>query len=359
MSVISDTVPGSHFIFGFIGMPCNFAIQLPRLSRFLFFLATCFFLSLPALAQVGDTGVIPAADSIPDQPVAELPAFQPPQSDPDPAAADTVEPAQPQDSVSRMPMPYAHWQFIDSLPLVFQVLRGHPYYGFEAKPAVIRTGKRLFEGQEQFFYSMIGLLLGFAFLKEAFPKYINDLFRVLFRSTMKQKQIREQLMQTPFPSLLLNVFFAVSGGMYIDILLNHFRIAPVENFWLLFLYCAAGLAGIYSVKYAGLKISGWLFNVKEATDSYIFVVFLINKAIGIFLLPFIIALSFTRGEVFNIALALSYCGIGLLVVYRFLFAYASIRNQVRFNPFHFFLYICAFEIAPLLLIYKALLFFFE
>jgi hypothetical protein len=239
------------------------------------------------------------------------------------------------------------------------VLNKHPYFGFGSPPVIVHTALRQFRGNEVLFYSLIGLLLAFAFLRQAFPKYINDLFRLLFRTTVKQKQIREQLVQTPLPSLLLNIFFAITGGLYIDILLQHFDAAPVENFWLLFLYCTLGLSLVYSVKYVGLKITGWLFNVRDAADSYIFVVFLINKVIGIFLLPFVILLSFVTGDAYSVCLVLSWCGIGVLIIYRFLFTYASVRNQVRFNPFHFFLYICAFEIAPLLLIYKALLFFFR
>jgi hypothetical protein len=115
---------------------------------------------------------------------------------------------------------------------------------------------------------------------------------------------------------------------------------------------------IYFIKFIGLKFTGWLFNIRGAADSYIFVVFIINKVIGIFLLPFLVLLTFTQGDAYKVVMVLSWCGIGVLFIYRFLLTYASIRNQVRFNPFHFFLYLCAFEIAPLLLIYKALLFFF-
>ncbi len=216
----------------------------------------------------------------------------------------------------------------------------------------------MFNGKEGLFYVLIGFLLAFAFLRQAFPKYFNDLFRLLFRTTLKQKQIREQLMQTPLPSLLLNAFFAFSAGLYIDLLLHYFGRTPIDNFWLLFLYCSLGLSVIYLVKFLGLKVTGWLFNIRAAADAYIFVVYLINKVIGIFLLPFLILLSFLQGDAFTVAMVLSFCGLGVLFIYRFLLTYTSVRNQVKFNPFHFFLYLCAFEIAPLLLIYKALLFFF-
>ncbi len=213
------------------------------------------------------------------------------------------------------------------------------------------------DGKDLLFYLLVVLFIFFAVLRRAFPKYFNDLFRLFFRTTIKQRQIREQLVQTPLPSLLLNVFFMASAGLYMSFLLTHYSINPVGNFWLLFLYCSAGLSVAYFVKYAGLKICGWLFNMDDEADSYIFIVFIVNKMLGIMLLPILLILAFSLGEVYSIGLTFSWCLIGGLLVYRFILTYAAIHNQVRVNLFHFFLYLCGFEIAPLLLVYKALLIF--
>jgi hypothetical protein len=197
----------------------------------------------------------------------------------------------------------------------------------------------------------------FALLKLGFAKYFNDLFRVFFRTTLKQRQIKEQLIQTPLPSLIFNAFFVASAGLYIDLVLYYYEFNPVDNFWLLYLYCCIGLSVIYLVKFVGLKICGWLFNMQQAADSYTFIVFIINKVIGISVLPFLALLSFIDGTLHTVSLVLSWCCISGLFLYRFILGYAAIRNEVRFNLFHFFLYLWAFEIAPLLLIYKLLLFF--
>ena len=214
-------------------------------------------------------------------------------------------------------------------------------------------------GKEILFYLLVFFLIIYASLRRAFPKYFNDLFRLFFRTTLKQRQISEQMIETPLPSLLLNGFFVVTGGLYITYLLQHFKLNPVDNFWLMFLYCIMVLSGIYLVKFIGLKISGWVFNSQEAANSYIFIVFIINKMIGILLLPFLILLAFTTGDVYSIGLTLSWCMVAGLLVYRIILTFGAVRNQVKVNPFHFFLYICAFEIAPLLLIYKGLLLFFR
>ncbi len=239
------------------------------------------------------------------------------------------------------------------------ILKDHPYFGFSTPGLHIPSDLRHVQGKELIFYILVVLVLIYAFLRLAFPKYFNDLFRLFFRTTLKQRQIREQLMQTPLPSLLLNVYYVIIAGLYVSFVLQHYQLNPVHNFWLMFLYAALGLSTIYFIKFLGLKVTGWLFNMKEAANSYIFIVFVINKMLGLFLLPFVVLLAFTQGDIYPTALVVSYCMVGVFIVYRFILSYTAIRNEVKVNPFHFFLYLIAFEFAPLLLIYKALLLFFR
>lgn len=259
------------------------------------------------------------------------------------------------DSSSIRPPSRNTWELSAGIPFYIQVLQRHPYFNFTDQPVAIRPGIRKFEGKEMLFYVLAGLLLLFALLKQVFGKYFADLFRVFFRTTLKQKQIREQLMQNPLPSLLFNIFFIATTGLYIDFLFHYAGIVPVQDFWLLYLYCCIGLFLIYLGKYIALRTAGWLFNMKEAAVSYIFIVFIINKVIGIFLLPVLVLLAFAGEPVYTVTLAVSWCGIGGLLLYRFILGFAAIRNEVRFNLFHFFLYLCAFELSPLLLIWKLLL----
>lgn len=249
---------------------------------------------------------------------------------------------------------------IGSPAFSFEVMKHHPFFGFDSKPALAPPSSiRQFRGKEDLFYVILFLFMVFALLKRAFPKYFSDMFRLVFRTTLKQRQVREQLIQTPLPGLLLNIFFILVGGFYIAFLLSHYHINPVGNFWLLALYCALGITAIYFIKFTGLKFSGWLFNMETAAGSYIFIIFIINKMLGIILLPFLLLLAFTTGNIYTSSLTLSWVLIAGLLIYRFILTYGAVRNEVKVNPFHFFLYLLAFEIAPLLLVYKGLLLFFR
>lgn len=239
-----------------------------------------------------------------------------------------------------------------------QVYNNNRVFDFSSLPVQVKSDIKEFHGKETLFYILLAVLLFFAFMKFSFPKYISDLFQVAFRTTMKQRQIGEQLIQTPIPSILFNLFFLVTASLYIYFVFQHYHIAPELGFWLVFLYSFCFLAVIYIIKFITLKLSGALFNISDTTNGYIFIVFMINKIIGIFLIPFLIVLAFSDYQIYQPSLTLSFIAVAGLLAYRFILSYSLIRNQIRVNPFHFLLYLLAFEIAPLLLIYKLLLLWF-
>jgi hypothetical protein len=275
---------------------------------------------------------------------------------PRPDTTRIADPLPAGDSISRRPLPYG--EALPSSPddRYRAILQHHPWFGFGSRirpPA--QTGQyRMVRGKESFFYVLLSMVVLFGVFRRAFPKYFTDLFRVFFRTTLKQRQIREQLMLSPLPSLLLNGFFVLSAGYYVSFLLQHYGADPVGHFWVLFLYCCAGLSLAYLVKFSVLKLTGWLFHAREAAEASIFVVFIVNKMIGLMLLPFLVLLTFTASGLFEAGLVLSWCLLGGLYGYRFLLSYAALRREIRVNPFHFLIYILGIEVAPLLVVYRAL-----
>lgn len=229
----------------------------------------------------------------------------------------------------------------------------HPYFTF-TNPVKRLASKRTWQGKEPLFYSTIGLLIFFALVRNNFSRYASDLFALFFRTTIKQRQIKEQLMQAPLPSLLLNIIFFISGALFINLLLAHYGLGRSFSFWPLLLYTFLGLVVIYVLKFTVLKICGWLFHMSDVTDAYSFVVFTTNKIIGIALLPFIILLAFTNGPFQQGVLTLSIIMVVALFLYRFYLSFATIERQLKISFFHFLLYLLGFEIVPLLLINKLL-----
>ena len=262
-------------------------------------------------------------------------------------------------NITRTPPAPAREKGPDAMVYWQHVLRINPYFNFAGKPVLPPFQLHKPQSKDTFFYLLVGILFYFALIRIFFEKYFNNLMTLFFRVSLRQQQIREQVLQTPLPSLLLNVLFIITAGLYACFLLFYSRFTSGINFWILYLDCIAGLVVIYLGKFVILKFSGWVFNISRASDTYIFVVFLVNKMLGIFLLPFLIVITFAGTALREIVITISFVMVFVLLVYRVVAAYRPVRNEIKLTPFYFFLYLCAFEIAPLLLIYKVLLSYLE
>lgn len=209
--------------------------------------------------------------------------------------------------------------------------------------------------KEWLFYYILGLSLLFGLLRLSYLRYFNDMFRVFFRTSLRVNQIREQLVQSGLQSLLFNLFFAVAAGTYVYLLIDYFDVSIQVPELFIPPVTAGVIALLYLGKYVFLHFSGWLFSMKTAAETYSFVVFLINKIIGIILLPFLFVIAFADRGLAGVAITVSLSVITALFLYRFLRAYGPVQSEIKVGRFHFFIFFLAFEIAPLLLIYKVIL----
>lgn len=224
----------------------------------------------------------------------------------------------------------------------------------KSKPIFLVINERKRDSKDETFYLLLGLLLFLAFIKLVFSRYFQNIFRLFFQPTFRQKQTREQLQQSTLPSLLLNLFFVLSAAAYATFLLEYHHVTD-NSFWLLFLYSSLALLALYLGKYIFLSFAGWVFNVQEATSTYIFVIYLINKILGVVLIPFTLIMAFSQPAIINVSITISVLIVLLLFLYRYAISYGPVRREIKVTPLHFFFYVFAVEITPLLLIYKTLM----
>jgi hypothetical protein len=228
-----------------------------------------------------------------------------------------------------------------------------PYVPFNKPPLFMVIREKVGQSKDEIFYLLCGLAFLVALVRLVFPKYFNGLFLMLFQTSFRQRQTKEQMAQDHLPSLLLNLVFIASGGIYFEFILMRYGLDQF-SFWWLLLYSTSILSIIYLGKFLFLIFSGWIFNEKTAANTYIFVVFLVNKVIGIALIPFLLIMAFSSDDIVQIAVVVSIFVVGILFFYRYLVSLGTFHREFKVSALHFFLYLCAVEILPLLLIYKAL-----
>jgi len=234
------------------------------------------------------------------------------------------------------------------------ILSNNSYLNTTGRPVAMPHRLKAVNQEDYFFYilAVTGLLVGF--LRFFYTRYFNNLFRVFFNASLRQSQLTDQLLQAKLPSLFFNIIFVITGGIYVYLVLRYYQWISTIEFWKVLLYCTLSLAAIYLVKFMSLKFTGWVTGYKEVTNTYIFVIFLINKILGILLLPFAVVMAFSMPSLATTAIIISLLLIGLMFLLRFFRSYGLLQNKLKVSRFHFMMYVIGIEIIPVLLIYKGL-----
>ncbi len=236
--------------------------------------------------------------------------------------------------------------FLDTL------LKKNKYLNTATTPVSLAVKQKTKPGKEFLFYLLGIVILLLALFKVFYTRYFNNIFRVFFNTSLRQNQLKDLLLQARLPSLIFNIFFLISAGLYTWLVLDHYHMLKQSNNYILIILSILFVTIIYLGKFLSLKIIGWISGMNSAIDQYIFVIFLINKITGILLIPFIILLAFAPANWLTFVIISSFFVTGILFLQRYLRTYGLLQNQLNIKFFHFLLYIIGMEFLPILLIYK-------
>jgi hypothetical protein len=205
------------------------------------------------------------------------------------------------------------------------------------------------------FYLLCALCLMLGVVRYFEPRYFALLVGA-YRNPGSGRQWHDMLRAAALPNLAMNAFFAIVTGAYIYYLSN-VRTNPLLGVRaaLVMPLMIAGMIVIYIGKYIIIRFSGWAFRVEDLADQYIFNVFLVNKIIGIVLLPFVVLIAFA-GHQWVVPLGIVSGTIALAILStRYLRSWPAFFAFFQGSKFHFFTYLCASEVLPMAVLVKWLL----
>ncbi len=228
---------------------------------------------------------------------------------------------------------------------------GLPFY---KPPIFMLMQEKHFVSKDDLFYTIVSIIFLMALVRLLFPKYFQNIFRLAFQASFRQKHARDQLSQEALASLFMNLLFIITGGMYWTLVAMQLNVIEIP-YWKMMLYASLLLGIIYTGKYLFLSLLGWMFNVKDAAGTYAFIVFLINKIAAVMLMPFLLLIAFAAPNIGSVAITVSFILLIMLLLYRYIVSLGTIRSSLKVSALHFFLYLCTVEIMPLLILYKLLI----
>ena len=211
----------------------------------------------------------------------------------------------------------------------------------------MRYTNRIIESLDWVTLIMVGCILIIAILKVIYPKRFNDFIRLPVSNNYFLAKGKSEELRHPF-SILLFVIQLISISLFV----NLFFLEKGKANVLLFLKILFVVFVFIIVKTSIEKMIGAIFSIEKLIDHYIYEKLSYRNFLSLLLIIANLIFYFSIKPDLNILLILT--GILFLVNMLILsYSYKNYRSLIFSNLFYFLLYICALEISPYLILYKA------
>ena len=157
---------------------------------------------------------------------------------------------------------------------------------------------------------------------------------------------------TMIPYLVLYTFSLTLMGIFLFAVLNYYKISFFATPIFDLLGSIGSVFAIFMVKHFALQIIGSIFPISKEIKQYSFTIIIFGIITGLFLLPAILLISYAPSHLTSTIIYGTFILIGLVYLYRILRSLFIALKYISLHKFHFFVYLCTIEIAPLLVLMK-------
>ncbi|MEP7169661.1 MAG: DUF4271 domain-containing protein, partial [Bacteroidota bacterium] len=227
------------------------------------------------------------------------------------------------------------------------------FKGHELKPSVGNPIPLKKFTADWFTIALFATIGFFTWLKIKNSRIIQQLFAAFFNNSVTNQIVRDENILVQKTSVLLSLVFYFTAALLfyqISVYFN-WEYKIIGKGLVRFIIFVLFIATAYSFKMVFLKMMSIIFRMDRAVSTYIFNIFLINNIIGILLIPVVMLIAFfpAATELFIWMGILMVMGAFLYRLFRGIVIWTSIA---RFSLYYLILYLCALEIAPLLILFK-------
>jgi hypothetical protein len=217
-----------------------------------------------------------------------------------------------------------------------------------------KFGKPLPKGQLWVLGVVASLLLLFAVLKVSFTKQLQTIIQSFFSNRVLNNLNKEDNLFTSWPFLLLFVQFGFTIGMFFYLVSQFYHLAFSGSGFQFYVSISVLIVIFYLLKILILRVLGHLFNIQKPVNEYVTILYLSYFNLSLLFIPLVIAFALSPLKYAPIFIAISFILLGTIFAFQFIRAGVNILSHNRFSKVYLFLYFCALEICPILILIKAI-----
>jgi hypothetical protein len=207
--------------------------------------------------------------------------------------------------------------------------------------------------QPTWYFVYLFLLLGlFAWIRLYYGNILTQTVQASTNFHVANKMFKNNsLLQNQLDGVLYLFYFLSMAFLLYYVELKIDMLPYALRGGLLFFFNLALLVALFLGRAVLHNIAGILFNRVRIIREYLYNMFIFNKLSGLIALPLMFLLVYTKGALQEVVFWTSIFALSSIVVMRVIRAIVfSYRKEVLI--FYLFLYLCALEITPLVLLYR-------
>ncbi|MCB9080786.1 MAG: DUF4271 domain-containing protein [Lewinellaceae bacterium] len=194
-----------------------------------------------------------------------------------------------------------------------------------------------------------------AFLMTLLRSVVGRTYQAFLNENLLNQLFREQEGRGIWPFLLLYLLFLFNGGSFVYFAIQYWKVATPFSPWSLFGLCLLGVTLLVLAKHIVLAIIGFIFPVEKEESRYQFLIIVFGIILGLFLAPVNILLAYGPNNLHAYLIQGGLGGVALVYLFRILRSILIANRFIAAHKFHFLLYICSVEVAPIMVLYKLIL----
>jgi hypothetical protein len=191
-----------------------------------------------------------------------------------------------------------------------------------------------------FSWALLGLVLGNR--RDILPKLLQSIFNENMLKLIK-KQDGDRL---NLHFVIMYIVFFINASVFIYLISKEYGgLDSTKNWFFLLL----SIIVIYIVRHTVLSLMSWIFPIEKEISLFSFLIMVLNLILGLFLIPVNLVLAFGNNVTFLPSMIIGLIIISIFIIIRYFRGFFIGVNYAFNNLFLFFVYLCALEIAPVLI----------
>ena len=231
------------------------------------------------------------------------------------------------------------------------------YYGHALKPVNTSAVYRKNVMPDWFFPLILVVLVVYTWLRIFYSKFFSQMIQAFINTNLANQIVRDENIFVQRASVYLSIVFNLVLALMLYLVSVHFEweMGGIGMGFSRYVFFVILVSAAYALKFLTLKICGWLFEQEREMATYVFYIFLINNILGMALLPFICIFAYNENLSFSWLLSIPLIFTVLAYCWRIFRGIQIGLGISPFSPFYLFLYLCALEIAPLMILLRVVI----